>query len=229
MTRFLLIGAALTALAACATPVPDSSRGVGFGDAEDFARIEAAREAELAGRLDPVERDAAVTSQDLAAIGIGTGARPGFEAAGPATAAAAGAAAPVVANNPGLSDEQDFDAVSGRETIESDAERRERQAAAYRVVRPSELAPPAADGGPNIVAYALRTDNAVGERLWRRFSLGGNDRFRRNCAQYRNADEAQRAFLANGGPDRDRLGLDPDGDGFACGWSPEPFRQAVRG
>ncbi|NDH39999.1 MAG: hypothetical protein EBY45_06195 [Gammaproteobacteria bacterium] len=27
-------------------------------------------------------------------------------------------------------------------------------------------------------------------------------------------------------PERDPMGLDPDGDGFACGWDPEPFRLA---
>jgi hypothetical protein len=32
--------------------------------------------------------------------------------------------------------------------------------------------------------------------------------------------------LSNGGPERDRLGLDPDGDGFACYWDPTPFRLA---
>jgi hypothetical protein len=34
--------------------------------------------------------------------------------------------------------------------------------------------------------------------------------------------------LANGGPERDKEGLDPDGDGFACGWDPRPFRSALR-
>ena len=30
--------------------------------------------------------------------------------------------------------------------------------------------------------------------------------------------------LERGGPQRDRLGVDPDGDGFACSWNPTPFR-----
>jgi hypothetical protein len=38
---------------------------------------------------------------------------------------------------------------------------------------------------------------------------------------------AQIAFLERGGPKRDTLGLDPDGDGFACYWDPAPFRKAV--
>jgi hypothetical protein len=41
-------------------------------------------------------------------------------------------------------------------------------------------------------------------------------------------DAAQEAFLAAGGPERDRNNLDPDGDGFACWWDPEPFRRAMR-
>ena len=45
------------------------------------------------------------------------------------------------------------------------------------------------------------------------------------CRRFSNADEAQRAFLANGGPQTDRGGLDPDGDGFACSWDPTPYRQ----
>lgn len=49
----------------------------------------------------------------------------------------------------------------------------------------------------------------------------------RNCAGYASPDQAQIDFLANGGPQRDRKGLDPDGDGFACGWDPSPFRSAV--
>lgn len=43
-----------------------------------------------------------------------------------------------------------------------------------------------------------------------------------NCAAYRTAIAAQRAFVAEGGPERDRLGLDPDGDGYACSFRPAP-------
>ena len=39
---------------------------------------------------------------------------------------------------------------------------------------------------------------------------------------------AQQAFLEAGGPERDRKGLDPDGDGYACAWDPTPFRAAVQ-
>ncbi len=50
----------------------------------------------------------------------------------------------------------------------------------------------------------------------------------RNCAKYGSPDLAQMAFLSKGGPKRDRMGLDPDGDGYACSWDPAPFRQAVK-
>lgn len=75
-----------------------------------------------------------------------------------------------------------------------------------------------------IAAFALATDHAVGEPMFERRAggLSGSDT---SCARYASADEAQRAFLAVGGPDSDPLGLDPDGDGFACDWSPEPFRR----
>ena len=38
------------------------------------------------------------------------------------------------------------------------------------------------------------------------------------CSKYPSPVLAQRAFLAEGGPQEDTLGLDPDGDGFACAW-----------
>ena len=39
---------------------------------------------------------------------------------------------------------------------------------------------------------------------------------------------AQAAFIARGGPAVDPLGLDPDGDGFVCGWDPAPYRAAAK-
>ena len=44
---------------------------------------------------------------------------------------------------------------------------------------------------------------------------------RGTCAAYPTPDAAQRAFIAQGGPQRDPLGLDPDGDGRACTWTPD--------
>lgn len=41
---------------------------------------------------------------------------------------------------------------------------------------------------------------------------------RGDCTAFPIAPDAQLRFLESGGPDRDPGGLDPDGDGFACGY-----------
>jgi hypothetical protein len=196
----------------------------------------------------PLGAPGAISSADLAAAGIGattpaTGANSDLFFGGSAPLdstgldadrrdglqASPGNAAPVlVGTNPGgISDEQDFDAVSARESIESDAERRQEQQAAYEVIQPSALPDAPADTGPNIVQYALTAPNRLGQEYYSRFIWSGQGRFERNCAEYRSPDEAQRDFLARGGPERDPRGIDPDGDGFACGWDPTPFLQAA--
>ena len=134
--------------------------------------------------------------------------------------------APALVNNPGISDEQDFDAVSSRQTIESDAERRARQAAQYQVVAPTAV-PERADTGPNIIQYALSTRHAKGQQIVRRVGFNLANKNARNCAGFESDDAAQEEFLRLGGPNRDRLALDPDGDGYACGWDPAPFRRAI--
>jgi hypothetical protein len=128
-------------------------------------------------------------------------------------------------NNGGISDEQDFGAVASRETIESDAERIARNKAQYTVVAPTALPTRTGPSGPNIVEFALTTTHAPGTPVYRRSGLGIGTPMAK-CGRYPSADLAQEAFLENGGPDRDREGLDPDGDGFACGWDPRPFRTA---
>ena len=125
-----------------------------------------------------------------------------------------------------ISDEQDFDAVAARETIESDAERIARNRAQYTVIQPGALPVRPGESGPNIVEYALATNHPPGVQLYRRSGLRFTDPLVA-CARYGSPDRAQEAFLAAGGPERDRRGLDPDGDGYACGWDPRPFR-AVR-
>ena len=84
------------------------------------------------------------------------------------------------------------------------------------------------DTGPNIVAYALRTTNSVGQQVYKRSPVNAQSRYDRACAQYTSPDLAQEAFLEMGGPENDRKGMDPDGDGFACLWDPAPFRIAKR-
>lgn len=250
----VLSSLAIATLVACAPPpaVPDSGTGVGFGDYADFELDRARREALLRGQ--PVgaplsasnvpattagpNPNAVIPSSELAAAGIGTSvASTGtatLEGAAPLSAVGAGPAGETaaererrLANNPEISDENSFDAVSARETIESDAQRRQEQAENLVVVAPVPLPETRADSGPNIVSYAINAPNQKGQEWYSRSILSGDTRFSRNCATYRNADEAQRDFLTRGGPERDPRGIDPDGDGFACGWDPAPFRLAA--
>lgn len=92
---------------------------------------------------------------------------------------------------------------------------------------PPQPAPAAAApefDGANIVAFALATTHPVGQQMYRRTNLFGAARTERACARYPSPGMAQEAFLSRGGPSRDPLGLDPDGDGYVCGWDPAPFR-----
>jgi hypothetical protein len=132
--------------------------------------------------------------------------------------------APLAVNNAGISDENDFGAVSGRQSIESDKARIEANRAQYAVVQPTAL--PSRNGAsqPNVVEYALQTSHPRGTQVHRRLRLGSNKKTTRNCAAYSSVDEAQIDFLARGGPVKDRLALDPDGDGYACGWDPSKYR-----
>ncbi len=132
-----------------------------------------------------------------------------------------------VQGNVAISDEQDFGAVSSRETIESDAERLARARSQYQVVQPTAVPQrPGGGSGPSIVEFALQTSHAPGTPVYRRSGLRLNGDPLANCGRYASADLAQEDFLSNGGPERDRRGIDPDGDGFACGWDPRPFRAA---
>ena len=65
--RYLLISAALVALAGCETTVPDSGAGVGFGDYDTYQKQRAAREAELRGAAIPAAPG--VSSQALDSSG----------------------------------------------------------------------------------------------------------------------------------------------------------------
>jgi hypothetical protein len=248
------IGLVLATLAACApAPVPNSGAGVGFNDYATFELQRAQREAALtspAGRtaqstaptsaIQPPSavQTQAIPSSQLAAAGIG---QSQASAGAPLSVVNTGLdptrtqgidasptnAAPALANNPGISDEQDFSAVASRETIQSDAQRIAANAAALETVAPTALPTRPSDTGPNIVQYALNAPNVKGQEWYSRSILSGQGRFQRNCAGYNNPDEAQRDFLSRGGPDRDPRGIDPDGDGFACGWDPAPFKLAA--
>ena len=240
MKRLAFGLATLAMLSACASPPAETRQGVGFGTAEDFALERARRDAALegttnTGRFVPptavsteTNPNAAIPSSDLAAAGIGQTRAPGAPLSALGPQAQAGATnTPLEIQSSGISDEQDFGAVSSRETIESDAERRALQAANRQVIEPTALPTRPSDTGPNIVEYALNAPNAKGQEWYSRSLLSGQGRFERNCAGYRTPDDAQRDFLSRGGPERDPRGIDPDGDGFACGWDPAPFKLAA--
>lgn len=78
-------------------------------------------------------------------------------------------------------------------------------------------------GGVNVALYAKQSTNALGQSVYAR-SIGARMTSAGSCSRYRDPDSAQRAFLAAGGPQSDRLGLDPDGDGFACSFDPAIYR-----
>jgi hypothetical protein len=154
-----------------------------------------------------------------------TGLAPGASATDAAVAEAA--ADPAAESHAGISDEQDFSAVSSRETIESDKERIAQNRAQYQVIAPTALPERTETSAPNLISYALNAPSRLGQPYYKRggLALSSNERA---CARYQSPEDAQLAFLKSGGPERDRRNLDPDGDGFACTWDPTPF-QKVRG
>lgn len=213
--RIGLVLCGFLAVLGCAPAVPNSAtgRGVGFGPPAGYEPVEATGTPAVSGPF--------VAAQRISPEGGAT-----FESAA-TTSAAPAPAATVSENHPGISDEQDFAAVASRESIESDRARLEAQRDAYKVIRPGVVPTRHGDTGPSIVEYALSTNRPVGQSAYGRTGLSGQNRFDRNCAKYASPDLAQAAFLAAGGPERDRMGLDPDGDGYACYWDPTPFRAAL--
>lgn len=245
--RALGIAAACLGLVACSPPVPES--GPGFSDYTEFQAGQAARDADLAGSAAPApaagsegplptiagsmpgETDALARAR--AALEDPEGERPTGSAEPPGAGGASSredAASPASPETDasGLSNEQDFGAVSEERGIESDAARLAQARAQYQLVTPTPLPERGERSGMTTVEFALATDHPPGRQVYRRSPFSSAARAERNCAGYPTPDRAQAAFLAEGGPERDRLGLDPDGDGYVCGWSPEPFRQAVR-
>ncbi len=234
----------LLALAACAPSVPDSGAGVGFQDYDSYIRGTTAPPAAAAPPAPSASFDPAAASAALdRASGTGTAAVPAATPAPTPAPAADGSrprgnapagikeesgemAAIAGGSHTGISDENDFEAVKSRETIASDKERIERNKAAYVVDQPEPVPERKGSTGPNIVEYALSSTNVPGTPMFKRGGLIKKDPMIA-CAKYPSADLAQQAFLQAGGPQKDKLGLDPDGDGFACDWDPRPFRAAV--
>ncbi|WP_108482836.1 hypothetical protein [Oceaniglobus ichthyenteri] len=255
-TRLVLVMATF-GLAACQPAVPDSGAGVGFTDYAAYEQSRIDRDAALRrgesvfpqGTVDapatpPAPARQVISTEDLRAAGLPTGAATTAAATPPVSTQPIGAPASAMqpdlatadpitpgaprTSNPGISDEQDFGAVSERQTIESDAERIARQRAAYEVVQPTAVPARPGSSAPNIVAFALSTTNAVGQKIYNRSGFNAESKFLRACASYSSSDRAQEDFLKNGGPQKDSKGVDPDGDGFACYWDPTPFRKVAQ-
>ncbi len=233
------------ALSACQPAIPDSGRGAGF---DSFQTQQAQRDAALATNSQALPAPSAVNATPLAALDDGSAAstaaqtarildatRPGGlgndaltnSGIEPINASPANAAPPVL-NTEGISQENNFDAVSGERSIEGDAARIAANRAQYRVVQPEAL-PDRAEAGPNIVSYALQNNHPVGTAVYSRRGFNKARKYERACAEYTHPDQAQLAFLSAGGPERDRAGMDPDGDGYACTWDPSPYRRAIQG
>jgi len=249
--------AATLGIAACSAPVPnDVAQGVGFQDYAAYearrttlhsrpvttvtapntplmasasrpvppARIEA-----TAATLPAPSGTPATTAPDLTAMAATAIAR--AEASptgqtGPVTLTSARLPAPAASPPPAMPGEQDVQAESVRDTITSDAGRLARMQAEPVVVQPVAVPDRPATPGPGIIDYALSTTHPVGDRQHPRRPIS-QARHHGNCIAFRSADRAQEWFLENGGPGRDRRGLDPDGDGYACAWNPSVYRAAA--
>lgn len=223
-------------LAGCAPQVPNSARGAGFDSVVAMEQ----RNAELEGNT------VRVPTTVLPPEG-GTGAPEPLSGVAPVPGSAEDTAAQTTAileqtrtaadpsatqstpDNAGISSENNFDVVSEQRTIEGDAARIAENRAQYQVIEPEALPERSGSDQPNIVAFALSTSHPVGTQVYARAGLNGAARAERNCREYASPDQAQIDFLARGGPLRDRRGLDPDGDGYACSWNPAPFRNASSG
>ncbi|WP_308446156.1 hypothetical protein [Roseovarius pelagicus] len=234
---------AVAALAACGTSIPESGpntgAGVGFGNYDEY---QARQDAALAG--DPVPAPSVVSTTALDGTSeseqIAAQARAALDNDDQVEERAANSgervvqaspdnAPPAVVNSVGISNENNFDAVGNQRTIEDDAARIAVNRQQYQVAAVEALPSRSGGQGANIVAYALKTKHPVGTQVYRRVGVNKSGRYAKNCAKYTGPDLAQIDFLDKGGPERDRLGLDPDGDGYACGWDPRPFRKAQGG
>ena len=223
----------LVGLTACGPTVPDSGDGVGFDDYDSYLSQKQTRDAELraqrSGQQPATPETSTTTEQQTANDAVaavrkssgkpvrGESVPTGIQNTSPNT--------PDL-NNPSISDEQDFQAVSGRQSIESDAERRRAQSAQYQVIAPKAVPTRPGRGVQTPVEFALKTSHPVGQKVYRR-SVFSSSKAAKACGKYRSVELAQDAFLKAGGPQKDKLGVDPDGDGYACGWNPGKYRSVA--
>ncbi|MCC5986996.1 MAG: hypothetical protein JJT95_04890 [Pararhodobacter sp.] len=228
----MVASAALLALAACADGVAPQGQGrgvsagtaIGGGDYQRYLRTrEDAARSGVPYSVPPEHTRA----QGAGGAPLAAPMAPRPQAS--STAASAAASTPATAASGGrdsaIADQQRYDPDSPRPAAATRPAPGQGESGPVPLVR---VADASAAEGPNIVAYALRTSHPVGtERYPRRNPLRWQ-LWERNCLQFTDQNAAQEAFLAAGGPERDRQNLDPVGDGYACWWDPEPIRRAVR-
>ncbi len=106
-----------------------------------------------------------------------------------------------------------------------EAAERRRQAAQSQLVVIDPEPVPQQDINANVVAFARETSHPVGTKVYNRPVFRDRMQSASVCRRFESNEEAQRQFLANGGPNTDRYNLDPDGDGFACDFDPEKYRR----
>lgn len=222
----------LVGLVAACTPPEHLQPASGFGDgatgyATGYGAPPPAAAAPVPGGIPSSEINSALFG--TASAPAGTAAAPAAAPALNAPAAVAAAPAPgavPAAGTLGISDEQDFSAVSSRETIETDKARIEANKAQYTVIAPTALPEREGESVSVVVEYVLSAPNGLGQVMYDRPATKA-EATQKACARYPTDEKAQEAFLKSGGPKRDPKKLDPDGDGYACGFDPTPFRQAA--
>ena len=230
LMRLLLPVAAMALLTACTPPHLQPQGGVGFGDNPGYAPSAA-----IPAAPSMVPGASGISSSEINTALYGTATPPVSAAsamplpAAPVPGAVAGAS-PAIAPQPtplGISDEQDFKAVSARETIETDKQRIATNKANYQQIAPAAL--PERDTAATVspvIQYVLSAPNRLGESIYQRRTVKP-EAFQKACQRYASDEAAQEAFLKAGGPERDGKKLDPDGDGFACAFDPTPFQKAA--
>lgn len=102
-------------------------------------------------------------------------------------------------------------------------------AAVPAVTRPAAVVTqgPYRGSTPVLAQYAATVDHAPGTRVWPRRNADPVKALE-ICTTYATADAAQIGYLSRGGPSADPLGIDPDGDGYVCGWDPATWQPRIR-
>ncbi|CAM4358935.1 hypothetical protein [Palleronia rufa] len=239
--RTLVRSLALFGMLSACEAVPDSNpdydarpaatdRGAVYGDYQAYEAARLDRERELRGIARPAAPsgtapEPVISADELRAAGLPSAAgAPVLPAAEPVDSAPLGAPVAAAPAGPLGGTSGTFDA-AGSGAGGADA-------APLAGQRPGDLqpdpgaVPPSGARRPNIVQYALSTTNALGQPVYSRSGALQRDGSQGACRAYTAPDLAQEVFLAAGGPETDTLGLDPDGDGFACDWDPAPYRAA---